>query len=105
MEGSRQYHFDMSKGTQEAGKRRSERIRRKKKALFKSATKLGTDDKIDVAVIVYQHGRYYVSVSTGRESWPPSIEDIVSITDSRIVQNLINEQRSTFPQPKFYRAM
>jgi hypothetical protein len=71
----------MSKETQKAAARRSERIRRRKKALFKNARELGTDDRIDVAVIVYQYGRYYVSISTRRESWPPSITDIVRITN------------------------
>jgi hypothetical protein len=50
-------------------------------ALFKNARELGTDDRIDVAVIVYQYGRYYVSISTRRESWPPSITDIVCIAN------------------------
>jgi hypothetical protein len=43
----------MSKETQKAAARQSERIRRRKMALFKNARELRTDDRINVAVIVY----------------------------------------------------
>jgi hypothetical protein len=71
-------NFTMTKGTQKERKRRSERIRRKKLALVKDAYKLGDEEGIDVAVIVYQHGRYYLAISTERSFWPPDITEIVS---------------------------
>ncbi|CAG8979564.1 hypothetical protein HYALB_00011918 [Hymenoscyphus albidus] len=40
------------------GKRRSERIRRKKKTLFHKAFLLGKEDGIEIAMIVLQQGRY-----------------------------------------------
>ena len=60
------------------GKKRSERIRKKKLTLFKNAGKLGSELGIDVAVIVFQHGRYYLGVWSQRASWPPDITEIVS---------------------------
>jgi SRF-type transcription factor (DNA-binding and dimerisation domain) len=70
----------MARETSKCKNKQSERIRRRKKSLFKGSCELGKVGRIDVAVIVYQHGRYYVSVHTKREDWPPSIVEIVSKT-------------------------
>jgi hypothetical protein len=67
-----------TKDTQKNPKRRSERIRRKKLALVKDAYRLGEEGGIDVAVIVYQYGRYYLAICTKRSCWPPNLSEIVS---------------------------
>jgi hypothetical protein len=71
-------NFSMTKGTQKERRRRSERIRRKKLALFKDTCKLGDKEGIDTVVIVYQHGQYYLAIYTERSFWPPDIAEIVS---------------------------
>jgi hypothetical protein len=67
----------MTKGTQRERKRRSERIRRKKLALVRDTYKLGDEEGINVAVIVYQRGRYYLAICTERPFWSPDIAEIV----------------------------
>jgi len=60
-------------------KRRSERLRKRKHTLFKKAYELGKDYDVDIAVIIYQYGKYYIFKSTEKASWPPSMAEIVSI--------------------------
>ena len=59
-------------------KKRSEMMRRRKHGLFKKAYELGKLCDADVAVIVRKNGRFYTYRSTGEESWPPSMAQIVS---------------------------
>jgi hypothetical protein len=60
------------------GKRRSERIRRKKITFFHKAFLLSKEDGIKIAAIVLQRGRYYTFSSISEDSWPPSMVEIVS---------------------------
>ena len=92
----------MPKQLQKEANRRSERIRRKKLILFKHACKLGNEEGIDVAVIVFQHGRYYLGVWTQRASWPPDMTEIVSEMRLRGTRSNALIQRNIFPQPRFY---
>lgn len=66
----------MSAAIKRDGKRRSERIRRKKLALIKNAHRLGDEEGIDVAVIVCQQGQYYLAICTEQPSWLPDITQI-----------------------------
>jgi len=59
-------------------KQRSERLRRRRNTVFLKAHELGKLCGVDVAVIVFQHGRYVMYKSIEQEDWPPSIEEIVS---------------------------
>lgn len=59
-------------------KRKAESIERRKKTLIKKAYELGEFDGIDVALIICKHGRYTTYRSTERETWPPSMAEIVS---------------------------
>jgi hypothetical protein len=59
-------------------RRRSERLRRRKHTLFKKAYDLGREYLVDVAVVIYQEGRYYTFRTLDQKSWPPSMEEIVS---------------------------
>jgi len=57
-----------------------EKLRRRKKNLFKKAYELGKLCDIDVAVILHKNGRYFTYRSIDKESWPPSMKEIVSNT-------------------------
>ena len=71
-------------------KRRSERLRRRKNTVFQKAHELGKLCGVDVAVIVFQHGRCFMYKSIEQEAWPPSIEEIVSKVDVFINAPLIH---------------
>ena len=64
-----------------ANRRRSERLRRRKETFFLKAMELGEFPGIDIAVIIFQNGRYSTFSSVEDESWPPSMENIVSKLD------------------------
>jgi hypothetical protein len=59
-------------------KRKNEGINKRKDTLIKKAYELGEFDRIDVALIVYKHGRYTTYRSRDHASWPPSTTEIVS---------------------------
>ena len=59
-------------------RRKSERLRRRKKTLFRRGHELEKLCNVDVAVIVFQRGQYYIYKSIDRDDWPPSMEEIVS---------------------------
>jgi len=65
-------------------KNEREKLRRRKKNLFKRAYELRKLYDIDVAVILYKNGRYFTYKSTDKESWPPSRKEIVSTTAQTI---------------------
>ncbi|KAI9765389.1 MAG: hypothetical protein M1839_005511 [Geoglossum umbratile] len=57
-------------------KNRMERLRKRKKTLFKRAHELGTLCSVDVAVIIRKDGRYFTYRSINQGSWPPSMKEI-----------------------------
>jgi putative salt-induced outer membrane protein YdiY len=59
-------------------KRKNEGLNRRKYTLIKKAYELGEFDGIDVALMIYKHGRYTTYRSRDHASWPPSIAEIVS---------------------------
>jgi hypothetical protein len=59
-------------------KNEREKLRKRKNNLFKKAYELGKLCNVDVAVIVHKNGRYFTYRSTDKESWPPSMKEIVS---------------------------
>ena len=60
-------------------KRKNEGINRRKDTLVKKAYELGGCDGIDVALIIYKHGRYTTYRSRNHALWPPAMAEIVSI--------------------------
>lgn len=59
-------------------KRERERVGRKVKTLLKKTHKLGKLPRIDVAAIICNRGRYSTYKSMNRESWPPTMTEVVS---------------------------
>jgi hypothetical protein len=59
-------------------KREREGISRKTKTLLNKSHKLGKLPGVDVALIIYNRGRYFTYKSTDRESFPPVMAEIVS---------------------------
>ena len=59
-------------------KRINEAINRRKSTLIKKAHRLGSYDGVEVALIIYKHGKYTIYRSKDHKSWPPGIEEIVS---------------------------
>jgi hypothetical protein len=66
-------------------KRKNEGLNRRKDTLIKKAYELGEFDGIDVALIIYKHGRYTTYRSRNHASWPPSMEEIVSEVVSYLI--------------------
>jgi hypothetical protein len=65
----------MAAGSQ---KNEREKLRRRKKNLFKKAYELRKLCDIDIAVTLYKNGHYFTYRSIDKESWPPSMKEIVS---------------------------
>ena len=59
-------------------RRKNERLRRRKKTLFRRGHELGKLCNVDVAVVVFQRGQYYIYKSIEGGDWPPSMAEIVS---------------------------
>jgi hypothetical protein len=55
-----------------------EKERKRKKTLLRKAYELGKLCDVDVAVILHKNGRYFTYRSIDKESWPPSMKEIVS---------------------------
>jgi SRF-type transcription factor (DNA-binding and dimerisation domain) len=53
-------------------------LRKRKLGLSKKAYEIGVMFDIDMVVILYRKGRYFIYRSIDREAWPPSMEEIVS---------------------------
>jgi len=56
----------------------SESYRRRKLTLFQKGYELAESRGVQVAIIVFQKGQYSTFSSTEDDSWPPSMETIVS---------------------------
>jgi hypothetical protein len=65
----------MAAGSQ---KNANEKLRRRRNSLFRKAYELGKLCNVDVVVILHKDGRYFTYRSMDKESWPPSIKEIVS---------------------------
>ena len=61
-------------------KRRSEKLSRRKETLLKKAYEIAQFCDVDIALIlrIRKTGRYITYKSVDLESWPPSMEQIVS---------------------------
>jgi len=62
-----------------ASKAGSQQFTRRKHSLIKKADQLAQLCHADLALIICRNGRYYTYRSLDRDSWPPSIIDIVRI--------------------------
>jgi hypothetical protein len=58
-------------------KNKREQLRRGKKTLFKKAHRLSKAYDIDIAIIMHKNGQYFTYRSVDRESWPPTMKQIV----------------------------
>jgi hypothetical protein len=54
-------------------------LRQRKETLFKKVYELGKYDGVDVALILYQNGRYFTCRSVDLEPWLPSMKEIVRL--------------------------
>lgn len=63
-------------------KRKSQRLSRRTNTLLKKANEMAEFYEVDVALVLYirKTGRYITYKSIDLDSWPPSIEQIVSST-------------------------
>jgi hypothetical protein len=59
-------------------KRKNEGINKRIETLIIKAYEIRKFDGVDVALIIYKHGRYTTYNSKVYASWPPSIAEIVS---------------------------
>ena len=59
-------------------KYKREQLRREKWSVFEKAHELGKLYDIDIAIIIKINGRYFTCRSLDKESWPPTIKEIVS---------------------------
>ena len=61
-------------------KRKSERLSRRKDTLLKKAYEIAEFCEVDIALVlrIRKNGRYITYKSVDLDSWPPSIEQIVS---------------------------
>jgi hypothetical protein len=64
--------------------RKGENSRRRKRTLLKKAYEYGELSGADIALFIYQSGRWFTYKSTDRQSFPPSWEQIVSIVTKYI---------------------
>jgi hypothetical protein len=58
-------------------KNKREQLRRGKRTLVKQAHKLATVHNVDIAIIMHKNGQYFTYRSVDRESWPPTMKQIV----------------------------
>lgn len=76
-----------------------ENIRQRKNTLIKKAYELGMLENVEVAVVVFDRGRYSTYTSMDSEEWPPSMSQIVSLYN-KVTGQLSNiSQRRSFPLP------
>jgi hypothetical protein len=88
-------------------KREREGVSRKTKTLLNNAYKLGKLPGIDIALTICNRGRYLAYKSIDRESFPPTMAEIVS--EARISLKYftnIHKRKRLIPFPRFsYRAI
>lgn len=65
--------------SRKAAKAKTQKFTRRKSCCIKKVDELARLCNVDVALIIYNYkkGRYYTYRSTDRESWPPTMKDIV----------------------------
>jgi len=66
--------------------RKGENSRRRKRTLLKKAYEYGELSGADIAIFIYQSGRWFTYRSTDRQSFPPSWEQIVSV-ETKYIRN------------------
>jgi SRF-type transcription factor (DNA-binding and dimerisation domain) len=72
--------IDNLKGKRENSRlRKGENLRRRKETLFKKVYEVGKYNKVDVALILRQNGRYFTYRSINLKFWLPSIKEIVRL--------------------------
>jgi hypothetical protein len=83
-------------------KERNTQRRKRRRGVEKKTYEIGKLCGFDVALIMYNpdEDQYYMYLSTRRESWPPSKEQIVS-RPSRVACNMIFNIRKQFAHSKF----
>lgn len=54
-----------------------ERVRRRILTLVRKGYEAGQFDGVEVAVVVFHHGRFTTYRSIDKDSWPPSLSEIV----------------------------
>jgi hypothetical protein len=67
----------LKKEKKNSRRRKAENLSQRKKTVLKKVYKLGEYDGVDVALIIYQNGRFFTYKSIDHESWPLSIKEIV----------------------------
>lgn len=97
-------HPEMKNGSRRAIARRlraeqrrsmREMYRKRKTTLIKKAHELGKLCEVDIAVIICRNGRYFTYRSMDRQSWPPSMDQIVSeMLVLQLSPKLIRSRRS-----------
>lgn len=81
-------------------------LRRGKATLFEKAHMLAKVHNIDIALIMYENGRYHTYRSTDQESWPPTMEQIVRQTTGLNMGGLTTSSNAHTPCPRtFFRLI
>ena len=63
-----------------AKRQTGEKFRKRKESLFRKCDELRIHCQADVYILVCRNGKYFVYKSTDHPSWPPSPEQIVSLS-------------------------
>jgi SRF-type transcription factor (DNA-binding and dimerisation domain) len=81
-------------------KRKQENLRRRKKTLVKKVYEFGKDFDFEVALILSKNGRYFTFRSLDQDTWPPSMEQIVSqYHPCKLPTKLRSKQQLSYPIP------
>jgi hypothetical protein len=84
-------------------KRKQENLRRRKKTLVKKVYEFGKDFDFEVALILSKkggNGRYFTFRSLDQDTWPPSMEQIVSQCNPyKPPTKLRSKQQLSYPVP------
>ena len=81
-------------------KRKQENLRRRKKTLIKKGYEFGRDFDFEVALILSKQGCYFTFRSLDQDTWPPSMEQIVSQCNPYKLLTMLNsKQQLSYPVP------
>jgi hypothetical protein len=72
-------------------KQKNKGINKRKATLVKKAYELGDFNSINVALIIYKHGRYTIYRSKDCKIWPLFIAEIISGYSPNIWYNILNK--------------